>query len=203
MTDPRNPLVDASADLSSAEIDAISPYDLKKGYDPERRNTSKVIKILAGVVIFVSFLPWAWRFSPFADRTADGLLDQTEFATIAEPICEAAMTELEALPNAIDLETTAERGIQVGQANAILETMVDDLEREIVGSERDVENLEEWIADWRVYLENRADYAGRIAVDENAVFYVTANGQERLDRRIPRFAEANSMRSCVTPDDIA
>ncbi len=159
--------------------------------------------VLAGVVIVVSFFPWIWRWSPWADRTADGLLDDPTYALIADPICEAANAELEALPNALDAATTAERGEQVRSANVILNEMVDDLEAEITGSERDVENLNEWIRDWRTYLENRDDYAERIAVDENAVFYVAAEGIERLDRRIPRFANANEMWSCITPDDIA
>lgn len=184
--------------------DAIAPFDEARGVrDGEPGGGSKVLKVLAGVVIVGSFLPWAWRFSPFADRTPDGILDDPTFATIAEPICAAAMTELEALPNALDAATTAERGEQVDMANDILVGMVDRLEGEITGSDRDVENLGEWIADWRTYLENRVDYAERIAVDENAVLYVAANGSERLDRRIPRFAESNEMRSCVTPDDIA
>lgn len=158
---------------------------------------------VAGLVIFVSFLPWAWRWSPWADRTADGLLDDTTYVTLAEPVCAAAQVDLAALPNALDAETTAERGDQVRASNAILHTLVDDLEALVTGSDRDVTNLNAWISDWRTYMNNRDDYAERIAVDENAVFYVSAVGIERLDRRIPRFANANSMFSCVTPDDIA
>lgn len=184
--------------------DAIAPFDeARAGRGDEGSGGSTILKVLAGVVIVGSFLPWAWRFSPFADRTPDGILDDPTFATVAEPICAAAMEDLEALPNALDAATTAERGEQVSRANDILVGMVDRLEREVTGSARDVDNLGEWIADWRTYLDNRVDYAERIAVDENAVLYVAANGSERLDRRIPRFADANEMRSCVTPDDIA
>lgn len=184
------------------------PRDISDlGFDDElekpRSPISKIGIVLAGFVIFVSFLPWAWRWSPWADRTADGLLDDTTYATLAEPVCAAALDDLAELPTALEAETTEERGEQVRAANVILTDMVDDLEELITGSDRDIENLNEWIGDWRTYLDNRDDYAERVTVDPDAVFFVSAEGIERLDRRIPRFANANSMFSCITPDDIA
>ncbi len=184
------------------------PRDISDlGFDDQlekpRSPISKVGILLAGIVIFVSFLPWAWRWSPWADRTADGLLDDPTYATLAEPVCAAALDELGELPTALEAESPAERGEQVRAANVILTELVDDLEGLITGSERDVENLNEWIGDWRTYLDNRVDYAERVSVDGDAVFFVSAQGIERLDRRIPRFAVANEMFSCITPDDIA
>lgn len=159
-------------------------------------------KWLLIAAVTASFIPWAWRFSPWADRTADGLFDDPTFGQIAEPICAATYETFDALPNALTAANNVERAGIVSDANALLAAMVDDLQDEVTGSERDIANINEWLSNWRTYLDNRADFAERFASDENAVFYVDAVGRERLDRRIPRFADANHMPSCGTPSDV-
>ncbi len=187
-------------------VPKVEPYSIDgrdgDGHDDESARSRLWFGLIA-IIVALSFFPWVWRWSPWADRTADGLLDDKTFALQAEPLCIAAMAELEALPNAIQATDTAERGDQIRAANNILHSMVDDLEAMITGSPRDIENLNEWIGNWRTYMDNRDDYADRISVDESAVFYVDAVGTERLDRRIPRFANSNFMLTCSPPDDIA
>lgn len=92
--------------------------------------------------------------------------------------------------------------MQVRNRNVVLLSMVSDLESATQGSDRDQAMIAEWLDDWRLFISDREDYANRIAEDENAQFYLSDGGGERLERRITRFANTNNMYSCVTPFDV-
>jgi hypothetical protein len=54
-----------------------------------------------------------------------------------------------------------------------------------------------------VLIQDRYDYATRIAGDPSAQFLITDTGAgERLDRRITRVADTNAMPSCAAPGDV-
>jgi hypothetical protein len=64
-------------------------------------------------------------------------------------------------------------------------------------------NAEEWLADWRVYLGDRQDYAEAVRTDGNAALLVSE--KEGTGRQITgwidEFALSNKMDDCVTPTD--
>ena len=125
------------------------------------------------------------------------------FAESAESICAEALADLDELPNALDATDGAERAGQIRASTARLEQMIAELEQRVGGTDRDVQIATGWLADWRVLIGDRYRYADAIAVDEDAQFLITDPGvDERLDRRITRFAETNSMRSCSVPSDV-
>ena len=156
--------------------------------------------LLLGVIVLISFGPWIYRWSGFADRPFPDTLDDASFAIAAEPICAAFVEDL---PNALDARSLEDRATQVRVGTAQLQVMVESLSGLTTGSVRDVELIGKWLADWDIYLSDRLGYADRIEVDENAVFYLTQiEGPERLEKRITRFALTNRMISCSTPGDI-
>ena len=122
------------------------------------------------------------------------------------------MAELETLPGALDAVDGPDRADQVRATNVVYRAMLDDLDGLIDGpaadgavdrNERDREITAGWLADWRVLVDDRDRYAEAIAVDPNAQFYISDVGvAERLDRRVTRMANTNSMPSCIAPEDI-
>ena len=160
-------------------------------------------KTLAGLVIVASFAVWGYAYSGLADRDAPDLLDETAFATSAETICAATTAQLEELPGALDAVDGRDRAQQLRTSTALYEAMLSDLDGEVAGTDRDVEITRAWLADWRVLIGDRYRYANEIEVDENAQFLVTDTGVgERLERRVTRFANTNSMFSCIAPADV-
>lgn len=165
-------------------------------------SVKRIVQFLFMATLLGSFGVWGYAYSGRAGRTAPDTLDERAFAEEAEPICAAAFEVFDELPNAEVATSPQDRAVQVRNRNVVLLNMVSDLESTTQGSDRDQAMITEWLDDWRLFISDREDYANRIAEDENAQFYLSDGGGERLERRITRFANTNNMHSCVTPFDV-
>lgn len=180
----------------------LPPLDTKVG----RRITPG--RVVLGVVVAASFGVWAYGFSGLAARTAPDTLANPSYAEVADPACAAANDAVAAMPNALDAEDHVDRAGQIVDTTAVYRGLVDDLEMllddpSVALDERDRSITLEWLVDWDLFLDDRLDFAGRLAEDPAALFYVAASsGGERLERRISRFATTNEMLACVTPSDV-
>ncbi len=171
-------------------------------HEPTEKEGSKAVQVILGVIALATFGVWGYVYSGKADRESPDILDDPSFAMAGEQICAEAMAAFDQLPNALDAATATERARDIHASNELLSSMIDDLEAEVTGTARDVDISTKWLDDWRTYIANRDDFATRLETDERAVFYVSGFEGERLDKRIPRFANENKMFSCVTPGDI-
>jgi len=108
-----------------------------------------------------------------------------------------------ALPPAWETDTPATRSDAIDESVVILNDMVAELSTLPTGT--DQEAVDEWIADWQTYVEDRADYAKRLRADPLARFYVTQSDRDRrqITLAIDKFAETNAMPSCETPADLS
>ena len=158
--------------------------------------------LLGGIAVLGSFSVWGYAYSGQADRPTPDLLDEPAFAIAAGPICDAAMIEFESMPRALEASDNVERAAQIRDSNVLFTTMIADLEAVSTGTARDVQIIGDWLGDWRTYVGHRADYADRFELDETERFYVSRVGVERLEKRIPRFADTNEIYSCGPPNDI-
>lgn len=155
------------------------------------------------LLVLGSFAIWIYAFSGAAERDTPDLLDDPTFSLAAEERCAAALADLDELPNALDAVDGPDRANQIRVSTARLEELLDELDELVGGSARDVEISTGWLSDWRVMIEDRYRYADAIEADPNAQFYVTDVGvSERLDKRLTRLANTNSMPSCVAPTDV-
>jgi hypothetical protein len=159
-------------------------------------------KIALGAIIAGSFGVWGYAYSGYADRVTPDTLDDSTFAVAAEQICTTSMATFEALPNAEVATDNVDRASQIVARDQVLTSMLDQLDAEITGTPRDIEIISEWLVDWRTFVAEREDYAKRFSLDDTEMFYVSAVGGERLEKRITRFANTNEMYHCVTPTDV-
>ena len=174
-----------------------------EGAEPKSMTIGRAIVIfVVGLVVLASFGVWGYAYSGQADRPTPDTLDDPRFAALAASICEGAMAEFDTLPDPLEAADNVERAEQIRISNTIFSTMIDDLEAATTGTARDQQIIGSWLADWRTFVQNRADYADRFELDENARFYVASVGGERLERRIPRFADTNLISICSPPSDI-
>jgi hypothetical protein len=162
-------------------------------------------RILASVTVVTLLVMWGYvlylAFGPGRQPPPDRL-DDPAFATSAQAVCDAALSDVAELPRAVDATSAAERAGVVASANERLAAMVDDLER-LVPSGEDGEIVELWLADWRTYLDDRAGYAEALRSDPDARLFVTARDQDQVTEYINAFAADNKMPACSTPLDVS
>jgi hypothetical protein len=160
-------------------------------------------RLVVGLAVTASFAVWVYAYSGRADRDPPDLLDDPAFSQAAEPVCAAAALDLKAMPGALDARDPADRSGQIVAATGRLEAMVTVLDGLAQGSDRDLDILTAWLADWRVLIGDRYRYAEALLNDPQARFLITDTGVgERLERRITRLADTNSMSSCGAPGDV-
>jgi hypothetical protein len=146
-----------------------------------------------GYVLYLAFGPG--RQDP-VDRVSD-----PAFAPAAEARCEAAHAAVDELPSANETPDAQDRADVVEAANAEFESMLDDLEA-LAPAGEDGEITDEWIADWRTYLEDRAAFAQALRTDPEARLLVTAKDSEQITEFIDAFAADNKINACSTPLDV-
>jgi hypothetical protein len=169
---------------------------------PRRGWSASRVAVLLTVVLLVTM--WGYvlylAFGPGRQAPPDRLADPT-FATEAQAICEAAHDDVDQLPRANDAEDAAQRATVITQANARFATMVDDLEA-IAPSGEDGDIVSQWLADWRIYLRDRADYVEALRKDPEAQLVVTAKDREQITEYIDAFSADNKIIACATPIDV-
>lgn len=165
-------------------------------WSPRRVLAAVAIGAMVAMWVYVLYLALGPGRQPPPNR-----LDDPAFAVAGQAICDSAHGDVDQLPSAIEADTAIERGRIVAEANEHFAAMVDDLEG-IAPNGEDGELVAEWIADWRTYLHDRADYVEALRTDPEAQILVTAKNQDQITEYIDAFAADNRMTACATPIDV-
>ncbi|MEJ5256347.1 MAG: hypothetical protein WHS89_13460 [Acidimicrobiales bacterium] len=169
---------------------------------PSRSSPTTIGRIAVVVIILGSALLWIYALTRTPGRPP-GSLDDPGFATSAEPVCAAAQAELSQLPPAYSASDPAARAATVSAATDRLERMLNQLQATTPPpGTRDGDMVAEWLNDWRVYLDDRRNYADRLLAEGDVRFYVTEKEGRQITAPIDRFAQVNHMPSCATPGDL-
>lgn len=184
--------------------ETVLPADVVSGESrlpaPVRRWGGRLIVAAA----LASTLLWigAIIYGAVGDPHLAGWLDDRTFPTAAEPVCAAAMADLEQFPQAFESPSPAARADVIRQTTARLQTMLDDL-RAVVPDTKDAKWINMWIDDWGVHLDDRLDFARRL--DENGAkeeFFESTKENTQISKSLNGYAETNEMESCGTPGDV-
>jgi hypothetical protein len=172
------------------------------------------------VAVIGSFGVWAYGLSGAARQPPPDELDSTRglieaieadetyiefeglpaYSDRAEAICDATTQQL---GDASRVETAAERATQLRESNRSLVDMVSQLRALPTATERDDSLRSLWLDDWDVLIADRERYADALEADPTAKFNVSqVADNERLERRITRFARTNLMLGCAAPSDV-
>jgi hypothetical protein len=169
-------------------------------WTPTRVVLAGVVLALVSMWIYVLYLAFGPGRQPPIDR-----LDDPTFARAAEERCAAAVADVDQLPVASASPNATARADVLDQANDTFAAMLDDLDGMVdlapAGDQR--QRTTEWLADWRVYLGDRQDYADALRTDPGARLLVSEKpGQgQQITGWIDEFAKANRMPSCASPLD--
>lgn len=173
-----------------------------------RRSRLRPARLAIAVVIVGFSVMWiyAWFFAPRgnADR-----FDDPVWSAQAEQTCAATATQIEALPSAVsfkDVEPKAQALLQragvLDQATRLLERQVATLRQTPPTEAKARVGVGVWLADWDGYLVSRQAQAARLRAGQDQPFAVAEQGGAPVTLRMDAFAKANSMPSCIVPDDI-
>ncbi len=174
----------------------------RKRFNPRRFGVLLVILSFVGIWGYVMYLTvFEGRDEP-RDR-----LDDTVWTASAEATCARSVPVFDALPFASELASPADRADVLDDGTGELETMVGRLESlRPPGPEDEAAAVEAWLGDYRVFVQDRREYAAaqREPDDDrfDQAFSVTDRDGFQIDVLIDDFAHINFMESCETPDDV-
>lgn len=141
-------------------------------------------------------------YGTVGDPHLAGWLEDRTFPTAAEPICAAAMEDLEAFPPAYDSPTPTARAAVIRETTARLQTMLDELDDRVPDT-ADAKWINMWIDDWGVHLDDRLDFARRLEEQgAKEEFFESTKANTQISKSLNAFAETNKMESCSTPGDV-
>lgn len=175
------------------------------GAGRRRRGVGRTLAVASAVFVLgmwayvlVYHASGRWR-----DETPGRIADPA-YGVQAEATCTAALDRVDLLPPAFTAADAAERADTLEASDAILADMLRELEAHVPLAGDDQPIVEEWLADWKTYLADRADFAVRLRQDPDARFYVTQSERDRrqITVAIDRFAKINAMPSCMTLNDV-
>lgn len=165
----------------------------------------RLTRILAVVVaVFIAGM-WAYALWGPVQRVSQGKFDSTAFPEAAQPICAESLAVIDALPPAYETRDSGARADVVEAANRELAVMLDRLEA-VAPSPDDGEDgrmINEWLADWRTFLDDRERYVEALASDPDARLLVTEKESRQITEPIDYLSEVNDMPACATPGDLA
>lgn len=180
---------------SPADPEAVADASERR-WTPTRLLLTVLVVGMVGMWGYVVYLAFGPGRQPPPDR-----LDDPAFAIAAEARCSAALDEVVVLPRAVETDSAEDRAAVIDQANDLFAAMLDDLD-ELAPSGTDGDLVRLWLADWRIYLDDREAFATALRGDPDAQLLVTAKDREQITEYVDAFAADNHMPACATPLDV-
>jgi hypothetical protein len=163
----------------------------------------RLIVVIACVLIGAM---WLYAFV-FASRESINRIYDDEWAARSQTRCEQAATQRTALANLTRIDendpaTLMVRADLVDKATDTLETMLNDIESDQPSTEKGLALVPKWIADYRLYIEDRRDYTAELRTGSLPTFSETLVDDVPVSERVGKFARENKMRACQPPFDL-
>ncbi len=150
---------------------------------------------VAMMLLFALF--WIWALF-FASKTAVNKVEDRAWAARAEEICAAVRPQLQALEAQASPDLAVRAGLVV-QSTDLLAQMLVDLVAVEPSDAKGQAIVPEWVADYRILLDDRYRYAEMLASGTDGPFTETAVQSVPVTERIETFAGDNEMPSCAPP----
>lgn len=175
---------------------------------PRKRFNPRRFGVLLVIVSFVGIWGYVMYLTVFEGREEPrDRLDDAVWTTSAEATCARSAPVFDALPFASELASPQERAEVLDDGTAELDKMLGRLESlPPPGPADEAAAVQAWLADYRVFVQDRREYAAaqRDPADDrfDQAFSVTDRDGFQIDVLIDDFARVNYMDSCETPDDV-
>lgn len=166
------------------------------GLEPNTRILTPLrVLFLVGFGAFAAF--WFWALF-LIDKTAVNKFEDRAWAENAEEICAPVKQAVRRL----DLEASPDLDVRadlVDRSTDLYAGMLVELERDLPDDPKGRAIVPDWIADWRILLQDRYNYADRLRAGDEVPFTESPVEGIPITERLEAFAGDNEMDSCAPP----
>ncbi|MEY4632936.1 MAG: hypothetical protein RLZ18_308 [Actinomycetota bacterium] len=165
-------------------------------------------RIVLTVVCALIAAMWVYAFG-FAPRESINKIADEAWTARSEATCKVAedarfklqdLTEMN--PN--DASALQRKAVIIDKATDALEIAIDTIERDIPADAKGKAIVPDWIADYRIYIENRRAFAEKLRTATRRPFFSeTEVDGVPISERIGKFARENEMKACQPPLDLS
>lgn len=173
----------------------------------EPMKLQKLIKPFLAVVCVGIALMWVYAFF-FASKESVNKIGDTQWQDFAESRCATAEQERIALAdlrkvNDVGPNALRERATIVDKATDTLERAIDAIAARPVSDAKGRALVPLWINDYRVYIQDRREYADDLRSGINDPFAESQVDGIPISEKLSTFAADNRMKSCTAPIDLS
>lgn len=166
-----------------------------------------IVRTGVGAIVVLIIAMWVYGLG-FASKEAVNRIEDRDWAVRAEAICERAQDQRIGLADLRRLDEVGpgalvQRAALVDQATDIVERMLDDVVSVRPLDAKGQELIPMWEGEYRLYLQDRRDYAELLRGGTNPPFAETEREGIPISERLETFAGDNEMPSCAPPRDLA
>ncbi len=171
-------------------------------------NRQKLTRIGLTIVCLPIAAMWVYAFG-FASRESVNKIGDTEWQAKAQAICLEAQNFRFSLEDLSEMDPTdknamAKKADIVDKATDSLEAAVNKISLLVPSDEKGKAIVPDWLADYRVYIENRRQFADNLrTATRRPYFSETEVEGVPISERIGKFARENGMKACQPPVDLS
>lgn len=171
-------------------------------------NRQRLTRIGLTLVCLPIAAMWVYAFG-FASRESVNKIGDTAWQARAQAICLEAQNyrfSLEDLSkmDPTDRDALAKKADIVDKATDSLEVAINKIAEQLPNDDKGKAIVPDWIADYRVYVENRREFAERLrTATRRPYFSETEVEGVPISERIGKFARENDMKACQPPVDLS
>lgn len=144
----------------------------------------------------------------FASKEVVNKVADEQWRRDSDELCLSAKKQRESL---IDLrlvsesgpDALAERAVIVDLATDTIENMVNEIAKLPIADAKGAAIVPLWLADYRIYIGDRRNYADQLRAGTNLPFSETQIDQLPLSEKLATFATDNHLVSCKPPIDLS
>ena len=168
----------------------------------------KLAQVVISVVCVLIAAMWVYAFG-FASRESINKIGDDAWKARAEAHCAVAENERFALEDLTEMNPNDPAALRkkadiVEVATDSLERAIDRIAADIPADDKGRELVPQWIAEYRVYLQNRREFIDALrAADRRPYFSEKEIEGVPVSERLGKFARENDMKSCQPPFDLS
>ena len=168
----------------------------------------KFVRTLLFLACALIVAMWVYAFG-FAPRESFNRIGDDAWKERSQARCLQAREERFALQDLSKMDPTdpaamAKKADIVDKATDSLEAAIDDIAADTPADEKGRALVPQWIADYRILIRNRREFAARLRSSERRPYFAESEKEGvPISEPIGKFARENEMNACQPPTDLS
>ena len=168
----------------------------------------RLARVVLTVICVLIAAMWVYALG-FASRESMNKIGDDAWKARAEAHCQIAENERFALEDLTEMDPDDPAALRkkadiVEKATDSLERAIDRIEADPPSDDKGRDLVPEWIAEYRVYLQNRREFIAALRTAERRPYFSEKEVEGvPVSERLGKFARENDMKSCQPPFDLS